>query len=93
MEKNRFKGRLMKMIKDVNGRFDDYFILPKLRQILLHQDYEPVENYLLFYFFVQIKMSYYLFNRQKLFQRTKNMYRNYKGKEEAAKYDIENKKF
>ena len=36
MEKNRFKGRLMKMIKDVNGRFDDYFILPKLRQISLH---------------------------------------------------------
>ena len=47
----------------------------------------------MFYFFVQIKMSYYLFNRQKLFQRTKNRYRNYKDKEEADKYDIENKKF
>ena len=27
-----FKGKLVKMIKDVNGRFDDYSISPKLRQ-------------------------------------------------------------
>ena len=30
---NRFKGKLIKTIKDVNGRFDDYLISPKIRQI------------------------------------------------------------
>ena len=28
------------MIKDSGGKFDDYSILPKIRQILLHWDYE-----------------------------------------------------
>ena len=37
------------MIKVVNGRFDDYSILPKIRQILLHWGYELVESYLLFF--------------------------------------------
>ena len=32
---SRFKGKLIKMIKDVNGRFDDCSISPKIRQILL----------------------------------------------------------
>ena len=32
------------MIKDVNGRFDDYSILPKIKQILLHWGYELVES-------------------------------------------------
>ena len=32
------------MIKDVNSRFDDYSIPPKVRQILLHWDYELFEN-------------------------------------------------
>ena len=31
-----FKGKLVKMIKDANSRFDDYSISPKIRQILLH---------------------------------------------------------
>ena len=35
------------MIKDVNGRFDDYSISPKIRQILLHCSYELVESDLL----------------------------------------------
>ena len=35
------------MIKDVNNRFDDYSIFPKIRQILLHWGYELVENGLL----------------------------------------------
>ena len=39
------------MIKDVNGRFDDYSILSKIRQILLHWGYELVENDLLWVFF------------------------------------------
>ena len=32
----RFKGKLVKMIKDANSRFDNYSISPKFRQILLH---------------------------------------------------------
>ena len=35
------------MIKDVNGRFDDYSNSPKIRQILLHWGYELVESDLL----------------------------------------------
>ena len=31
------------MIKDINGRFDDYSISPKIRQILLHWDYGLAE--------------------------------------------------
>ena len=33
---NRFEGKLIKMIKDVGSKFDDYSISPKIRQILLH---------------------------------------------------------
>ena len=35
------------MIKDVNGRFDDYSISPKIRQTLLHWGFELVEDDLL----------------------------------------------
>ena len=42
-----FKGKLVKMIKDVNGRFNDYSILPKIRQILFHWGYELTEKYFL----------------------------------------------
>ena len=35
------------MIKDVNGRFDDYSISPKIRQILSHLGYELGETDLL----------------------------------------------
>ena len=28
------------MVRDVNGRFDDYSISPKIRQLLLHWSYE-----------------------------------------------------
>ena len=31
-----FKGKLVKMIKNVAGTFDYYSISPKIRQILLH---------------------------------------------------------
>ena len=44
---SRFKGKLIKMIKDVNSRFNGYFISPKIRQILLNWRYELVENDLL----------------------------------------------
>ena len=49
MEKNvnRFRGKLVKMIRDVGSKFDDYSISPKIRQILLHWGYELTENYFL----------------------------------------------
>ena len=33
---SRFRGKLVKMIKDAGSKFDDYSILPKIREILLH---------------------------------------------------------
>ena len=41
---NRFKGKLVKLIRDANGRFDDYSVSPKIRQIVLHWGYEFVEH-------------------------------------------------
>ena len=37
---SRFGGKLVKMIKDANSKFDDYSNSPKNRQILLHWGYE-----------------------------------------------------
>ena len=47
MEKivSRFRGKLVKMITDADGKFDDYSILPKTRQILLHWGYELTEDF------------------------------------------------
>ena len=39
MKKNG-KWKLVKMIKDVGSKYDDYSISPKIRQILLHWGYE-----------------------------------------------------
>ena len=36
---SRFRGKLVKMIKDANSKFDDYSISPKIKQILLHWGY------------------------------------------------------
>ena len=36
----RFRGKLVKMIEDADSKFDDYLILPKIGQILLHWGYE-----------------------------------------------------
>ena len=46
MEKivSRFKGNLIKMIRNANSKFDDYSISPKIRQILLHWGYELKEK-------------------------------------------------
>ena len=46
MEKNvsRFRGKLMKMIRNTNSKFDDYSISPKIRQILLYWGYELTEK-------------------------------------------------
>ena len=40
----RFRGKLVKMIKDAGSKFDDYSILPKIRQILLRWGYELTEE-------------------------------------------------
>ena len=46
MEKivSRFKGKLVKMIKNTGSKYDYYSISPKLRQILLYWGYELTEN-------------------------------------------------
>ena len=41
----RFRGKLVKMIKDAGSQFDDYSISPKIRQILLPWSYELTEKY------------------------------------------------
>ena len=68
------------MIKDVNGRFDDYSISRKIRQILLHWGYELVESDLFWFIFVHIRMSCYWFNRKALLQKAKDRYHNGGGK-------------
>ena len=40
---SRFKGKLVKMIKDANGRFDDYSISPKIRKNLLYWRYNQLK--------------------------------------------------
>ena len=40
----RFRGKLVKMIEDADSKFDNYSILPKIRQILLHRRYELTEE-------------------------------------------------
>ena len=45
---------------------------------------------LFFYFFVNVKMSYYWFNKQELLQKVKEKYDN-GGKEKAAPYYRSNK--
>ena len=41
---SRFRGELVKMIRNANSKFDDYSILPEIRQILLHCGYELTEK-------------------------------------------------
>ena len=41
---SRFRGKLVKMIRDAGSKFDDYSISPKIRQILLHWGYELTEK-------------------------------------------------
>ena len=73
----------MKIIRDAGSKFDDYSILPKIRQILLHWGYEltgkdffnEFSNYC-------IKMNHYWFNRQEILQKAKEKY----SKEKAAEF-------
>ena len=41
---SRCRGKLVEMVKDADTKFDDYSILPKTRQILLHWGYELTEK-------------------------------------------------
>ena len=46
MEKNvsKFRGKLVKMIRNASSKYDDFSILPKIRHILLHWGYELTEK-------------------------------------------------
>ena len=72
------------MTKDAGSKFDDYSVLPKIRQMLLHWGYELAEKDLTNYC---IKMSYYWFNRQEILQKAIEKY----SKEKAAEYYSQNK--
>ena len=41
---SRFRGKLVKMIRDTGSKFFNYLILPKIKQILLHWGYELTEK-------------------------------------------------
>ena len=41
---SRFSGKLVKMIKDTGSKYDDYSILPEIRQVLLYWGYELTEK-------------------------------------------------
>ena len=42
---SRFRGKLVKMIKDAGSKHDDYSISHKIWQVLLHWGYELSEKY------------------------------------------------
>ena len=70
---NRFRGKLVKMIRNSGCKYDDYSTSLKIRQILLHWGYE------LIMFFNEpsnwyIIMNYYRFNRQEILQKAKEKY-------------------
>ena len=82
---SRFRGKLVKMIRDADSKLDDYSISPKIKQILLQWINKKI-------FFDElsyqcIKMSYYWFNRQEILQKAKGGY----SKEKAAEYYVQNK--
>ena len=39
-----YRAKLVKIIKDAGSEYNDYSILPKIRQILLHWCYELTEK-------------------------------------------------
>ena len=41
---SKLRGKLVTMIKNAGSKYDDYSILPKIRQILLHWGYELTEK-------------------------------------------------
>ena len=41
---SRFRGKLVKMIRDVGSKLDDYSVSPRIRQMSLYWDYESTEE-------------------------------------------------
>ena len=41
---SRFRGKLVKVIRDAGSKFDYYSVSPKIRQILLYWGYELIEK-------------------------------------------------
>ena len=41
---SRFRGKLVKTIKNSGSKYDGYSISPKIRQILLHWGYELIKK-------------------------------------------------
>ena len=41
---SRFRGKLVKMIRNAGSKYDDYSTSPKIRNFLLHCGYELKEN-------------------------------------------------
>ena len=37
---SRFRGKLVKIIRNADSKYDDFSISPKIRQIVLHWTYE-----------------------------------------------------
>ena len=74
------------MIKDTDGKFDDYSMSPKIRQILLHWGYELNEkDFSIDLTNECIKKSYYWFKKQQFLQKAKERY----CKEKAAEYYLQ----
>ena len=42
---SKLRGKLVTMIKNAGSKYDDYSILPKISQILLHWCYELTEKH------------------------------------------------
>ena len=69
---SRFRGKLVKMIRDAGSKFDDYSISPKIRQILLHWGYELTgKDFFNELTNERIKVSYYWCKRQEILQNAK----------------------
>ena len=79
---SRFRGKLVKMIKDAGNKFDDYSISR------IGVSYRLTEKNVFIKLANQcIKMSYYWFNGEEILQNAKERY----SKEKAAQYYLENK--
>ena len=50
---SRIREKIVKLIKDVGDKFDDYSISPKIRQIFLHRGYHEVTEKYFFRLFQQ----------------------------------------
>ena len=55
---SRFRGKLVKMIKEAGSKFDDYSISLKIRQILLHWGYELTEKEFLTMLYITSKFNF-----------------------------------